>query len=274
MTKETQNLPGVFLSARYWDGTRRRGQGLDHRTDLHKMNGIYGTGQSDREFPIYVKPGLNHAEHYEGAAEFAAMNQADLEAWLNLEKVQREIREWSAEDWAILSYHLRAAWMRRLDNYDRKFKGCMLYDASPDRDTWHTIQWNNTHAIRIPNLVCGTLYTGPHQAGNFLSLQRSRANGYDLALFVALRDQTTNPSQQCSFRAFSEQIKLCARLIEQEPGFDETGPNRVGQVSIVVWDAWPGHEARASDEDWDRALGYADRIVKIRLPNTSESEVK
>ncbi len=251
-------------SAAYWDGTRHRGRGLEHIPGLYKMNGVYGTG---RDFPIYGTPGINSARDFEQAADYAAMNQADLSAWLNFERAHADIRHWGAEDWQIWSYHMRAAWTRRLDDTDQPFDGCMLLGASPDRNTWYTIQWNNTHAIRIPNLVWGSLYTGPWQEERFKSLQVSRANGYDIICCIGIEDQTTSPSQPCTWRAFSEQVKLAARIIEQVPNTD-----RVGEVSIVLWDHMVGHPRRSSNEDWTRAMGYATSLVtQIPAPPASSS---
>ena len=263
--KQTEPRP----SAKYHNGARWRGEGLNHRTDLHKRNGIYGTGT---DFPIHLTPRLNMAEDFEKAAEYASRKQPNLAAWLNFERTaNNQVSDWSAEDWEIWSYHWRAAWTRELDGSGLKFGGCMIYNSSPDKDWWHTRQWDNTEAIRIPGLVCMDLYTGPHQQGRFESLQRSRANGYDLACFVGLVDQSTSPSHRATFRDFSEQIKLAARLITEVGSGDDDLPPP-GEVVIVIWDAMPGHPNRSSDADWDRALGYANDIVTIVPPVDADAD--
>ncbi len=231
--------------ARIWrdNGTRIAG--------VEPLGVIYGTA---RDWVMGPSPVELQVSVYSNAARNSQTSDAKF-AWLNFEHASAYIGQWNFHDWEVWSSHLRAEFMRQ---HGEAFNGCILYDASPDRDEWHTRQWDNTVAIRIPNLVCGSAYKSNRwQAERFESLRRSRMNGYDIAVFVGIEDQDTH--RFCTKREWAAQIQFVIELLDMDQDTDQ----QLGTVEIVYFDNPFGHPNRAPVKMWAEYHAITLRLVEL-----------
>lgn len=210
------------------NGARWRGKGWS-LPGVHDINTVYGT---NRDFPVTTHPDDVKIWQYEQAVAYAGINQPDYRSWLNFEKSQRYIKIWTGPQWERWSAHMAAEYKRQMP-LSADWNGQILYGASPDKSSWHWTQWENTHEIRIPNLVCGTLYSGPWQAARMDSLRTSAMDGYDICVFVSHFDQATNKTG--SLWQFYQQIKMAVELRAKY---------------VVYWDSPVGEPMRASNDHW------------------------